>query len=255
MPEEVPAELSTTDQVILSTINYHISRSEFVRVSTIAEECNVSKSTVVKIAKKLGYRGFADMRDTLSAVKADEVSESFLPLDTAEDGDALAAADRLAHLFWERRSAKHVLMSSPSSAETILSAYLARKLSMFDIFAVCTYDYAAIIPKNAEPGIAVFFEHNNDPKAVSGSLVLTATRPHFRLASQKGYLTVLFSDVAKETPASQLADEVFRIKPSRDLRCDLFVPRTIMLFELMLSELSRLSAEDIPLEVRKAAEA
>jgi DNA-binding MurR/RpiR family transcriptional regulator len=63
----------------------------------------------VKLAKKLSYSGFADMRNTLSAGRADEVSETFLPLDTAEDGDILPAAERLAQLFWERRSTKHVL--------------------------------------------------------------------------------------------------------------------------------------------------
>lgn len=255
MAEDALAELSTTDQAILSTLNYHICRSDLVSVSTLADECSVCKSTVVKMAKKLGYAGFADMRDTLSAGRTDEVSESFLPLDTAEDGDALDDAERLAQLFWDRRSAKHVLMSDTSSIEEILSSYLARKLAMFDIFAVSTYDYEAIITKEAEPGIALFFEHNVNPKAGSGGFVLSVARPHFRLARQLGYLTMLVSDVPKETPAPQLADEVFRIKPSYDLRCDLFVPRTIMLFEPMLSGLSRLSQEEMPFQEKEVAEA
>ena len=93
MEDSTLAELSTTDQTILSTLNYHICRSEFVTVSTLADECSVCKSTVVKMAKKLGYSGFADMRDTLSVGRADEVSETFLPLDTAEDGDILLFHD------------------------------------------------------------------------------------------------------------------------------------------------------------------
>ena len=255
MEDSTLAELSTTDQVILSTLNYHICRSEFVTVSTLANECSVCKSTVVKMAKKLGYSGFADMRDTLSAGRADEVSETFLPLDTAEDGDILSAAERLAQLFWERRSAKHVLMSDTSIVGTIPPSYLARKLAMFDINAVSTYDYEAIILKDSKPGIALSFEHNIDPKAGTGSFALSVARPHFRLARQLGYLTVLVSDVTKETPASQLANKVFRIKPSYDLRCDLFMPRTIMLFEFMLSELSRLAGQEAPFEDEEVAEA
>jgi hypothetical protein len=119
---------------------------------------------------------------------------------------------------------------------------------MFDINAVSTYDYEAIILKDSKPGIALFFEHNIDPKAGTGIFTLSVARPHFRLARQLGYLTVLVSDVTKETPASQLADKVFLIKPSYNLRCDLFMPRTIMLFELMLSELSRLAGQEAPFE-------
>lgn len=242
MGYEVLSELSATDQTIMSAINYHISQSESVSISELADECNVAKSTIVKLAKKLGYSGYADMRETLLAGRKDEVSESFLPLDTAEDEDILDAATRFATLFWNRRHAKHVLASDSCSVDAMLSSYLARKLDMFDIYAVSTYDYASIIAKGTGPGIALFFEHNIDQKAGAGSFVLSVFKPRFKLAQQEGYCTVLITDVAKETSTSQLADEVFRIKPSFDSRCDLFAPRTVMLFELMLSELSRLAA-------------
>lgn len=242
MGYEVLSELSTTDQTIMSAINYHISQSEYVSISELADECDVAKSTIVKLAKKLGYTGYADMRETLCAGKEDEVSDSFLPLNTTQDEDTLDAATRLATLFWDRRHAKHVLASNICSVDAILSAYLARKLAMFGIYAISTYDYASIIAKSTDPGIALFFEHNIDQKAGAGSFVLSAFKPLFKLAQQEGYCTVLITDVVKETSTSQLADKVFRIKPSYDSRYDFFAPRTIVLFELMLSELSRLAA-------------
>lgn len=51
MGYEVLSELSATDQTIMSAINYHISQSEYVGISELADECDVAKSTIVKLAK------------------------------------------------------------------------------------------------------------------------------------------------------------------------------------------------------------
>lgn len=237
-------DLSATDERILFTLNDHVSQGDHVSITTVAEECSVAKSTVVKLAKKLGYHGFSDLRDDLARGRRDTVSDTYLPMSITDFDDALEDATRMAQYVWENRFHKNVLVGSTSSAGRLLSSYLERKLFMFNIAAASTYDYATIMPGVRQPGFALFYEHNASPKAERGRISLTVSRPHFRLAQKSGYTILLVNDTGSSARAARLAHDTFRIKRSNVEHADLFVPRTIMLFELMLSELARMARED-----------
>lgn len=236
-------DLSATDERILTMLNYHVIQNDRVSITALADQCSVAKSTIVKLAKKLGYDGFSDLRRDLAQGHRDAVSDTYLPMSITETEDALDDATLMATRFWEHRAHKNVLVASTTSASRLPSSYLARKLSMFNIPAAETYDYATIQPHGATPGIALFFEHNLVPKAERGRLSIYVSQPHFRLANKSGYEIMLVSDTQLSTPVSQLADDIFRIKRTNEPNIDLFIPRVLMLFELMLSELSRIENE------------
>lgn len=238
------SSFSMTDERILRTLNLHMSLGEQVSVTSLAEECNVAKSTIVKMAKKLGYQGFSDLKGDLLRGREDEVSDTYLPLEVTSGTDSLSAAAQLAEDFWRCHRCKNVLMSGDASCLQIVSSYLDRKLRMFDIDAAATYDYATIIPVSLKPGTALFFEHNVAMQDEGNGIVLAVSRPHFRLARQQGYHIVLITDEAAASVSAQLSDEVIEIRRSSLAGVDLFIPRTIMLFELMLSELSRIAQQE-----------
>lgn len=52
---------SPLERQILQALTSHISQNEEVSLTALAEECHVSKSSVVKAVQKLGYRGFSDL--------------------------------------------------------------------------------------------------------------------------------------------------------------------------------------------------
>ncbi len=53
--------LSPLERQIMQSLVAHISQNEEVSLTELAEECHVSKSSVVKMVQKLGYRGFEDL--------------------------------------------------------------------------------------------------------------------------------------------------------------------------------------------------
>lgn len=239
-------DLSATDEHILATLNYHVTQNDYVSITVLANECNVAKSTIVKLSKKLGYDGFSDLRDDLAQGGHDVVSDTYLPMSITDTEDVLDDATRMAERFWAHRGHNNVLISYPNFCSSLLSSYLARKLAMLGMPAIETYDYATIMSVRSLPGIVLFYEHNLTPRAERGRIFMSVPRPHFRLAQEMGYEVMLVSDEPTPTLAAQLAHDVFRVKPTREPQVDLFIPRVMMLFELMLSECSRIAAQDEP---------
>lgn len=54
-------QLTDLEKDITNAIHGHIVKGEKVSIDLIAKECFVSKASVVKLAKKLGYSGYSEM--------------------------------------------------------------------------------------------------------------------------------------------------------------------------------------------------
>ena len=59
------AELNQTDQVIWKYIYNHRERARHVSIHELAKVCNVSSTTIVRFAQKLGFDGFAEFKAVL----------------------------------------------------------------------------------------------------------------------------------------------------------------------------------------------
>jgi len=51
--------LTDLEEIILNKIHYYINKNEKVGINTLAQECFVSKASIIKLAKKIGYSGYS----------------------------------------------------------------------------------------------------------------------------------------------------------------------------------------------------
>ena len=123
--------LTELEKVILNKIHDHISRNERVGINTIAQECFVSKSAIVKLSKKLGYSGYSEMYyTTLSS------TNNALKLDFSHDivdtykGDSLTIhINMLVELLKDYRE-KRIYLDSLGFCDSAKEYYLQKLLSL-----------------------------------------------------------------------------------------------------------------------------
>ena len=113
---------------------------------------------------------------------------------------------------------------------------MARKLALFDIFAPSSYDYAMVTETALEPGVAIFFFHQQargafDEEGVGESMMQTVR--------ERGYRTVVFTD-RDDSGVGALADLLLRVSDSGDANLDLFATKVLMLVERALARMARL---------------
>lgn len=232
--------LTQTDRAIIVAINYHLTRGERIGIAQVAEECCVAKSTVVKATKKLGYLGFSDAVRKLHEQPASELDENLLATDIV-DGDLLEESERIARMLWKHRNSKNIIGSSEHGTGHVLASYLARKLAMFDIFAPMTYDYATAVGADKQTGLAFFFTHSGPRDSAGRSASVTMDEVLSNLVTKSGFHVVLVTDMP-DTPARDKAEVIIPIHPSANDGIDLYVARTIMFFEFVLSDYANIAS-------------
>lgn len=221
-------KLTDIEKDIMHCLNMKIADHQKVTLAQIAEECHVAKSTVVKFSKKLGYSGFVEMYYQLSDRQKKKTFSEITLADTLVEHDLNQCIDELVNILYKFKNCKNFVNSY--GRDDMLSAYIARKLMMFDLFAPSTYDFAMVKNLYLSKGVALFPD-------------LRKTHPFegkdiMKLAKQEGYYIVAFSDT-ELTWAKKYVDYFVKIKVTEYKSADFFEAKIIMLMEMVLSEYSR----------------
>lgn len=228
-----------TDMRVLEAFNYHINENKKFDINTIAKECDVATSTVTHVAKKLGYSGFTEMRESLLVEADSDIGENFIPSNIV-DGDVLDYSGQMAEMIYRHRYDKNVIINSLNAWERILSGYFSRKLSMFNVFSPNTYDYATVVPHHSKVGFAVFFEHRSVERIGSVTESMVPSERFVSLAKQYGYEILLIGDAGSHTFTRSQATLFVPISSHEAPGAELFVPRVVALIEFALSDLAEL---------------
>ncbi|WP_287786240.1 winged helix-turn-helix transcriptional regulator, partial [Megamonas sp.] len=144
-------EYSQLERIVIQHIVSHISQNRELTLADIAEQCHVSKSTVIKALQKLGYRGFRDFhRDVRLGARSsnDALLPSRVTRRPVED-----EAKALSDLLYRHKGDRNFIFKSDRRSGDLLANYLSRKLSLFGILCPATYDYSIVdIAMDRSPG-------------------------------------------------------------------------------------------------------
>lgn len=237
--------LSEAERAVLGFIADHLDDVRDLGVRGIAERCFTSTSTVMRLARKLGYDGFVDMCYRLSAELGRE-DPSFSSAAVEADGPALAWLDGLS-LGAVRDAARRMRHSMGFTHvygcgySSIMAAYLNKKL------LGCG---SRTLLSSADDSIAVF-ENNLDLTDVlivfSRSGRTGRVLDRVRVAADEGICTVAFTcDRASEL--AELADFTIGLHDEspaddRNIEFTLYFARCIAAIEYLIGEYRRLAFE------------
>lgn len=223
--------LSPLERQIMQSLVAHISQNEEVSLTELAEECHVSKSSVVKMVQKLGYRGFEDLTYNVR-FNAQTSTGMLLPrVVTVDPVDR--AADALAACLARCPGHRNFIFSGDRRCGALIASYMSRKLAMFDIFAPPSYDYALTVPGSLPCGVAFFCFHKELPGRSLRGQQEGYGEGMFSAAREAGFYTVALSDA--DNRIQEEADLLLRIAPNEGPDVDLYAARVIMLFEMALA--------------------
>lgn len=220
--------LTEIEKDIMHCLNLKIAANEKVSLSTLAEECHVAKSTIVKVSKKLGYHGFVEMYYHLHERQKKKAFSQTTLTTTLVEADLSECIDHLVDVLHQYKNKKNFVNSY--GRDDMLSSYVARKLMMFDIFAPSTYDFDMVRSLYLSKGVAIFADvrpiHPFEAKDI------------MKIAKQEGYYIIAFSD-HELTWETRYVDYLVKMKKTEYKTADFFEAKVIMLLELVLSEYSR----------------
>lgn len=222
------SKISDLEMEVIQQIQKHITLKEKISLNDLAQECHVSKSTIVKLAKKLGYSGYVEM-----VHKMHNEQEWTDPFRTdLIDGDLEWTVRKLAQKLHEFSGCKNIIAKSPFG--DYVCSYYSRKLQMFDIFATDTYDYGMVLQSRQKKGFALFFSQTDMVSNYSELM---------RLAQKSGYYILVFA-VDPMNPLIRYADYHVIFKSNTYKTADFFHAQLIVLLEMVLSEYSRILKEE-----------
>jgi len=221
-------KMSDLEKEVMQQIQKNIILKNKVSLNDLAQACHVSKSTVVKLAKKLGYSGYVEMVHKM--YNEQEWTDPFRT-DLIE-GDLEWTVRKLAQKLREFAGCKNIIAQSPYG--DYVCSYYSRKLQMFDIFATETYDYGMILNSRQKKGFALFFSQNNAFGNYSELM---------RLAQTSGYYILVFA-TDQADPLIRYADYHVIFKKNHYKTADFFHAQLIILLEMVLSEYSRILKEE-----------
>lgn len=222
------SKMSDLEKEVMLQIQKNITLKNKISLNDLAQECHVSKSTVVKLAKKLGYSGYVEMIHKMYSEH--EWSDPFQS-DLIE-GDLGWTVRKLAQKLREFAGCKNIIAKSLYG--DYVCSYYSRKLQMFDIFAADTYDYEMILNSWQKKGFALFLSQNN-PFGNYSELM--------RLAQKAGYYIIVFATDLTD-PLIRYSDYHVIFKKNQYKTADFINAQRIGLLEMVLSEYSRILKEE-----------
>lgn len=232
---------SALERQVLQAIIAHVSQNEEISLTELADECHVSKSTVVRAVQKMGYRGFSDLTRSVR-LSAQTSADALLPR-AVTIGSLDAEAKALACALTRCRGKRNLMFSGDRRLGALLAAYMSRKLAMFDIFAPASYDYAMTAQGALPVGVAFFCFHNELPGRRHLGQQEGYGEGMLRAAHDSGFYVVAFTDSEEIGFASGMVDLTVHITPNDGIAADLYAARVIIVFETALAQYAQLERE------------
>lgn len=226
-------QLTSSEERILSTLQNRISLRQPTSLENLAAECYVAKSTIIKLAKRLGYDGFVEMYHYYRNRQAPSTQNDTMPFENdLVVGDLRTTLRELALKLLEYEDCKIILCTTGAGTmidNEMLGQCIARKMNLLDLIAFPSYDYLMAQPPRREKGIAFFLDISNKKK----SSMLELTR-------REGFYLVGFSDQA-DSEAKTDMDYFVQLVKTEYRDANFYFSKLLIFFEMLLSEYANLS--------------
>ncbi len=227
------SQFTQAEKAVVDRLASHVATQNVVSLTQLADECHVSKSTVVKALKKLGYNGYDEFACTFR-IRSHHGKGGLVP-QVLVVGDQDQHVEAVVRLLTDNAEKKNVVFASGEDTASLIASYLSRKLAFFDIFMPVTYDLEMVDNPRLERGFALFILH-------AGILQRRSTRDThrhageqlMRRARERGFTIMTVADQDFEG-LPLIPDLDLRIPTNDTVDLDLFASRVISLFECSLS--------------------
>lgn len=237
-------KLTDTEREIIEKLFASNAVREEISLTALAASCHVAKSTVIKTVKKLGFSGFKDYLyayQTSSNIHNTRV----LPKQVTE-GDFDLAVALLADCLERCRGKRNICYSGGDPIIGTVADYVNRKLNMFRIASVSSYDYVTFDSLAPKAGVMFFFLQAVPESDKNYVNVRPAYEGLIAYAAQHGYTTVAIIDAGfpDDLPYIDVAIKLAR-EPGATMQ--MFPVKVLMLFESALAAYSAHQSNRAPL--------
>lgn len=237
-------KLTDTEREIIEKLFASNAVREEISLTELAASCHVAKSTVIKTVKKLGFSGFKDYLyayQTSSNIHNTRV----LPKQVTE-GDFDLAVALLADCLERCRGKRNICYSGGDPIIGTVADYVNRKLNMFRIASVSSYDYVTFDSLASKAGVMFFFLQAVPESDKNYVNVRPAYEGLLAYAAQHGYTTVAIIDAGfpDDLPYIDVAIKLAR-EPGATMQ--MFPVKVLMLFESALAAYSAHQSNRAPL--------
>ncbi|MGL5978905.1 MAG: MurR/RpiR family transcriptional regulator [Erysipelotrichaceae bacterium] len=214
--------LSEKERLIFDCIILSAKQEKRITVKEVANECHVSASLVMKLAKKLGYSGFSEMYYASSQLGKMQTQHTF------QIGEGEAKVKTFASMLLDllQQNKGHQMLVTSLGSCDCAAMYLTQKLQEQGHLVLDN----AMNPVMSQPQGLMFV------LSESGNNLFLIKQ--IQLAKQQGY-TIINITSNKDGATARLSDivlEVAREKSSlNEYRPNLFTARVMMLFEYIVA--------------------
>lgn len=222
------SSITLVETEIIQKLQYYVSMNEKITLAQLADECHVAQSTIVKLAKKMGYTGFVEMYFNMR-VPTHKAQESLAFYHDLIDGDINSIMKSLCAKLNEFKDYKNIIYSLGDA--DLLCGYISRKFTMFDFYAPGTYDYAIIQNSSRKRGFMLLLCYMEEKQIYLQRAI--------EMAKKEGYYLIAFVNGKNEWIERQVDFSVI-IKQTNYKKADFFTAKAIMFTEVLLSSYSML---------------
>lgn len=224
--------LNETECLILDEIIYNIQQGNSkINIRDVAAKSYVSTTTIIKLAKKMGYGGYSELIFSLrNAIYNYEHQVSSIDLDSLLETVNQSAIDQLVNDLYTFRHDKIYIVGLGFS--TVATSYMIKRLAMVNILA---YDGSPIdtLIGDVTPSLVIFLSKSGE----TDDLIQIAKRS----LTYHHKITVI--STSPKSTMVELAHDSFIIKSQNNQSFvdipDFYVGRCILFFEYILSLLLR----------------
>lgn len=217
-------KLTEVEKEIMRVLQTHISLYRKIHLNDLAGECHVAESTIIKLAKKLGYSGYVEMYYKLYGKRKQNISFEFSNYDYLIEHNFEEQVEAISELLHYYRNCKILVVSYGKS--DYIRDYFVKKLCMFDFIASGTYDYDMIRNPRLERGIAFVLDGNTQNQHTLKTIS--------DVAINEGYNIVSFSQVSNKA-IEKGAHMNIVLSESKYKTADFFMAKVVIFIELLLS--------------------
>lgn len=222
-------KLTKNDEKIFEEIKRLVKLNQKHTCAQIAEQIGTAPSSIIKLAKKMGYSGWNEMYYSLSRIYSDAVPLSINNFDFLSEGKIFEKTRQLMELLQAYKDRKIVIGCVGDSE--FLTNYLLDKLCQRD-YSACRYTdriLSGLREAPGEPGLCVFVNE-------SGILLVDACIRFQEL----GYRVYSVTS-STETPLAAKSDFSVEIKNKKssvdNYLPNFFAARTLIFLELLFAEI------------------
>lgn len=219
--------LNETEHRVLAYLLSEIDNGNTkISIRTLAQQTYVSTTTIIKLAKKLGYSGYSDMMFSLKRRREEERSTSAgIDLTSILKNVDMPSIEAFAKEFYHQRN--HCIYIVGLGFSTIASSYIMRRLATLGILA---YDGSPVdmMRKSDQESMTIILSKSGETQDLIDIAIHARNMKHrlFTITSHE------------ESTLAKMSDNFLTVHTGGSVAYnvpDFFIGRTIILFEYILS--------------------